>query len=176
MGIIFIVNLEIGYVTPPVGLNLFVSSSLFKKSIGFVIKSVLQTLGIMLVSLMCITWVPSMSLGLVELLKAKPAAPAKPVTPLPQPEAAPSTGDGKVKSMQELMREAQEKQGGEGQPSGEAPRVKSMQELMREAQEKAGGDEGAQAPAPQEPPRLKSMQELMREAKEREAATGDEAQ
>ena len=33
LGIVFIVNLEIGYLTPPLGLNLFVASTLFKKPI-----------------------------------------------------------------------------------------------------------------------------------------------
>ena len=47
LGIVFIVNLELGYLTPPMGLNLFVSSSLFNKSIGEVIRSVLPTLGIL---------------------------------------------------------------------------------------------------------------------------------
>ena len=108
MGIIFIVNLEIGYLTPPVGLNLFVSSSLFKKGLGFVIKAVLPTLFIMLFSLMVITWWPGLSLGLVEALKAKPPPPTTaPVTP--KPDAAPQPTPGKVKSLEEMMREAKEK-------------------------------------------------------------------
>jgi C4-dicarboxylate transporter DctM subunit len=73
MAIIFIVNLEIGYLTPPVGLNLFVSSTLFKKSLGFVIRSILPTLVIMLGSLMVVTWVPNMSLGLLKLMEDDPA-------------------------------------------------------------------------------------------------------
>lgn len=163
MGIIFIVNLEIGYLTPPVGLNLFVSSSLFKKGLGFVIRSVLPTLGIMLVSLAIITWWPPLTLSLVQALKAKPAEAPAPAVP-PQPgtpgapgvaapapaEAGPAAGDGKVKSLEELMKAAKQKKaaeaGGEpapseapaaeAAPSGEAPRVKSMQELMREAKER----------------------------------------
>ena len=162
MGIIVIVNLEIGYLTPPVGLNLFVSSSLFKKGLGFVVKSVLPTLGIMLVSLAIITWWPGLALSLVHALKAKPAevpapaAPAQPGTPEvanPAPtQVAPAAGEGKVKSLEELMKAAKQKKAAEAgaeevpaaepapsagsAPAGEAPRVKSMQELMREAKER----------------------------------------
>jgi C4-dicarboxylate transporter DctM subunit len=88
MAIIFIVNLEIGYLTPPVGLNLFVSSTLFKKSLGFVIKSVIPTLVIMLVSLMIITWWPGMSLGLLRMMGSDSVAsdvptPVEPSGPMP---------------------------------------------------------------------------------------------
>lgn len=142
MGIIFIVNLEIGYLTPPVGLNLFVSSSLFKKSLGFVVRAVLPTLGIMLASLVVITWVPSLSLSLVEFLKEQPAKPAAvekakaaEPEPAPQPEG--------VKSLEELMRERKQKaaespaaEPAPAEPSAEG-RVKSLEEIMREQKQKA---------------------------------------
>ncbi|MDP1823846.1 MAG: TRAP transporter large permease [Archangium sp.] len=140
MGIIFIVNLEIGYLTPPVGLNLFVSSSLFKKGLGFVIRSVVPTVVIMLGSLMVITWVPSMSTGLVDALKKKPV-PVQTVTPKPEdPPSSPS--DGGVKSLADMMREAKLKQ--DAGPPPEV-KVKSLEEMMREAKEKRA----AQQPAPE---------------------------
>ena len=64
-GIIMIVNLEIGYVTPPVGINLFVASGIFKESLGMVIKSVLPILGFLLIGLMLITFIPELSLFLL---------------------------------------------------------------------------------------------------------------
>jgi len=64
-GIIMIVNLEIGYLTPPVGVNLFVASGIFKQPLGAVIKSVAPIVGLFLIGLMLITWVPSISMGLV---------------------------------------------------------------------------------------------------------------
>jgi len=67
--IIFIVNLEIGYLTPPMGINLFVASSVFKKKIGFVIKSTLPFTLILLVALILISYIPGISLFLVEMLK-----------------------------------------------------------------------------------------------------------
>ncbi|WP_367898486.1 TRAP transporter large permease [Leptospira sp. WS58.C1] len=64
-GIIMIVNLEIGYLTPPVGINLFVASGIFKEPLGNVIKAVLPTLLIFLVGLAIVTFVPEISLYLL---------------------------------------------------------------------------------------------------------------
>jgi C4-dicarboxylate transporter DctM subunit len=63
-GIIFIVNLEIGYLTPPVGLNLFVASALYEKGLGHIIRSVAPFVGLMLIGLGIITWYPQVSIGL----------------------------------------------------------------------------------------------------------------
>ena len=59
LGIVFIVNLELGYLTPPMGL--FVSSSIFEKSLGEVIKSVVPFTGLLLVSVLIVTYVPTIS-------------------------------------------------------------------------------------------------------------------
>jgi C4-dicarboxylate transporter DctM subunit len=181
MGIIFIVNLEIGYLTPPVGMNLFVSSTLFRRSLGWVIKAVVPTLSIMFIALVVITWVPSLSLGLIQALKtdATTSAPtsAPTTTPTPAPtEVAPPTpadGEGRVKSLQEIMNEAKAKDGGASEP---APgKVKSLQEIMEEA--KAKDAAGAQTPpidggttGEATPGRVKSLQELMQEAKAKAAS------
>jgi C4-dicarboxylate transporter DctM subunit len=68
LGIIFIVNLEIGYLTPPIGINLFVASAAFEKPLGQVIKSVVPFIGVMFVGLMVVTYVPSVSMGPVNVL------------------------------------------------------------------------------------------------------------
>jgi len=68
LGIIFLANLEIGYLTPPVGLNLFISSFRFEKPIAEVVRSVLPFIGILFLALMLITYVPELSLWLVDLL------------------------------------------------------------------------------------------------------------
>lgn len=73
MGVIFIVNLEIGYLTPPIGINLFVASAAFKRPMGAVMKSVVPFIGLMFVGLMVVTYVPSVSVGPVNvLLRDKP--------------------------------------------------------------------------------------------------------
>lgn len=67
--IIFIVNMEIGYLTPPMGLNLYVASSIFEKKIGFVIKSTLPFTLILLFALVLISYIPEISLFLVEMFR-----------------------------------------------------------------------------------------------------------
>jgi C4-dicarboxylate transporter DctM subunit len=72
VGLIFIVNLEIGYLTPPLGLNLFVATTYFEKPFGLVIRSVAPFLVLLLVSLMIVTYVPSVSLGINNLRNDEP--------------------------------------------------------------------------------------------------------
>jgi C4-dicarboxylate transporter DctM subunit len=64
IGIIFIVNLEIGYLTPPIGLNLFVATSYFKQPFGVIVRSVMPFVGVMIASLMVLTYVPTIAVGL----------------------------------------------------------------------------------------------------------------
>ena len=62
LGIIFLANLEIGYSTPPVGINLFIASQRFGKSILTLFKSTLPYLLIMFIWLLMITYIPELSL------------------------------------------------------------------------------------------------------------------
>lgn len=64
-GIIMIVNLEIGYLTPPVGINLFVASGIFNETIGRVIKAIVPLILLLLIGLILITFVPQISLFLI---------------------------------------------------------------------------------------------------------------
>jgi C4-dicarboxylate transporter, DctM subunit len=68
LGIIMVVNMEIGMLTPPVGLNLFVTAGITGNSIGWVIKAVLPWLALLLLFLMLITYIPQISLFLPEYL------------------------------------------------------------------------------------------------------------
>jgi tripartite ATP-independent transporter DctM subunit len=68
LGIIFLTNLEIGYLTPPVGLNLFMSSLRFQKPVLTVVRSVLPFMGLLLIALLLITYIPPLSLWLIEVL------------------------------------------------------------------------------------------------------------
>jgi tripartite ATP-independent transporter DctM subunit len=65
LGIIFLTNLQIGYCTPPVGLNLFLASYRFKRSIFELYRASLPFLGLLLVTLVLITYIPWLSLALV---------------------------------------------------------------------------------------------------------------
>ncbi len=57
-GLIMILNLEIGYLTPPVGLNLIVAMSAFKQSFGLLCRAAIPFIGIMLVCLVIVIWQP----------------------------------------------------------------------------------------------------------------------
>ena len=61
----FIVNLELGYLTPPMGINLFVSSTVFKRGIMQVIRATAPFFFLMLFCLAVIAMIPSMSTGLL---------------------------------------------------------------------------------------------------------------
>ena len=67
LGIIFLTNLEIGYLTPPVGLNLFISSYRFNQSIVSLYIASLPYLFLLLLCLAIITYFPILSLALVNL-------------------------------------------------------------------------------------------------------------
>ncbi|MCB0304527.1 MAG: TRAP transporter large permease [Calditrichaeota bacterium] len=71
LGIIFLANLGIGYTTPPVGMNLFIASFRFEKPIVKLYAASVPFLIILLISLIFITYIPELSLWLVDLLVAK---------------------------------------------------------------------------------------------------------
>ena len=58
MGVIFIANLELGYLHPPVGINLFLSAYRFKKPMGTIIWATLPFLAILAATVLLITYVP----------------------------------------------------------------------------------------------------------------------
>ena len=62
LGVIFLANLEIGYSTPPVGINLFIASQRFGRSIVTLFKSTLPFLALMIIWLMLVTYIPELSL------------------------------------------------------------------------------------------------------------------
>ena len=68
LGLIMVVNMEIGMVTPPVGLNLFVMSSITGMGILEVVRAALPWTGILFLFLILITYVPEISLFLPNLL------------------------------------------------------------------------------------------------------------
>jgi C4-dicarboxylate transporter DctM subunit len=68
LGIIMVVNLEIGMVTPPVGLNLFVTVGITDMTIGEVVRAALPWLSLLLVFLVIVTYVPQIALFLPNLL------------------------------------------------------------------------------------------------------------
>jgi len=68
LGIIMVVNMEIGMITPPVGLNLFVTSGITGHSITWVIRAAFPWLMLLLFFLILITYIPQISLWLPEYI------------------------------------------------------------------------------------------------------------
>jgi TRAP-type C4-dicarboxylate transport system permease large subunit len=68
LGVIFLANLEMGFILPPVGLNLFLSSARFSTPISQLYRHVLPFLVIRGIGVLLITYVPALSLGILGLL------------------------------------------------------------------------------------------------------------
>lgn len=67
-GIIMVTNLAIGFITPPLGVNLFVASRVGETTLDVVIKGIIPFLVLMIATLMLITYVPAISMFLPNLL------------------------------------------------------------------------------------------------------------
>ena len=65
LAIIFIANLELGYLTPPVGMNLFLSAYRFEEKMPVIYKSTLPYFVVLLIAVIIITYFPAMTLWLV---------------------------------------------------------------------------------------------------------------
>jgi len=68
LGVVFLANLELGFLFPPMGLNLFLSASRFQKPLPLLYRKALPFLVIMAVGVLLITYVPAITTGVVALL------------------------------------------------------------------------------------------------------------
>ena len=66
LGIVFLANMQIGYFTPPIGMNLFIASYRFKKSIAELYRATLPFMVVLLFALLIITYIPELSLYLLD--------------------------------------------------------------------------------------------------------------
>ena len=66
LGVIFLANMQIGYLTPPVGMNLFIASYRFGKPITEIYKATLGFVAVLLISLLTITYWPALSLVFID--------------------------------------------------------------------------------------------------------------
>jgi len=66
LGIIFLANMQLGYLTPPVGMNLFIASYRFKKPITEIYRSTIVMMLLLLCCVLIITYVPALSLFFIE--------------------------------------------------------------------------------------------------------------
>ena len=68
LGVIFMANMQLGYLTPPIGQNLFLSAYRFKVSLAEVCRTTIPFVVILLFTVLLITYVPAMTLGALRLL------------------------------------------------------------------------------------------------------------
>ncbi|MGI9295296.1 MAG: TRAP transporter large permease [Pseudomonadales bacterium] len=66
LGIIFLANMQIGYFTPPVGMNLFIASYRFEKPIMLLYKAAIPFMAVLLLAVLIITYVPALSLAFID--------------------------------------------------------------------------------------------------------------
>ena len=65
LGIIFLANMQIGYFTPPIGMNLFIASYRFNKPISEIYHATIPFMFVLLATLLIITYLPALSLFLI---------------------------------------------------------------------------------------------------------------
>jgi len=69
LGVVFLANLELGFLFPPMGLNLFLSASRFNKPLPLLYRKALPFLIIMSVGVLLITYVPAITTGIVDWVR-----------------------------------------------------------------------------------------------------------
>ncbi len=74
LGVVFLANLELGFLFPPMGLNLFLSAQRFEKPLPVLYRRALPFLAIMAAGVLIITYVPAVTTGVVHLLVPSPHA------------------------------------------------------------------------------------------------------
>jgi tripartite ATP-independent transporter DctM subunit len=72
LGVIFLANMELGFLAPPVGLNLLLASSRLKKPLGEVTRAVLPLLFVMFLGVLLITYVPALTTALPRFFSSSP--------------------------------------------------------------------------------------------------------
>ena len=73
LGVVFLANLELGFLFPPMGLNLFLSASRFQKPLPLLYRKAFPFLVIMAIGVLLITYVPAITTGVVSALATTPA-------------------------------------------------------------------------------------------------------
>jgi len=69
-GIVEVINMTLGLITPPLGVNLFIAKGLHEKTdFNGIVKEAIPMFGILVVALLLVTYIPNISLGLLKLLK-----------------------------------------------------------------------------------------------------------
>jgi C4-dicarboxylate transporter DctM subunit len=181
-GVVFVVNMEIGYLMPPVATNLFVGAAIFRRPFGEVARAVLPTLAIVVVALGVLILVPTLSKGVLNARDGRPVW-----QPFPWDgkaaavvdnggdgtggnggdAAAPAdAGPAKALTMEEMMNAANAANAANADAGMTAPKkAMTMQEMMDAANAANAANANANADAvdagPPAPKKVMTMQEMM---------------
>jgi C4-dicarboxylate transporter DctM subunit len=96
LGITFLLNLEIGYLTPPVGLNLFISSFRFNKPVVEVVRATMPFVGILGIALLLTTYIPALSTYLPSFSSAQDLTDQELNVPAEPPPTDDAAGEGET--------------------------------------------------------------------------------
>jgi C4-dicarboxylate transporter DctM subunit len=154
-GIVFVVNMEIGYLAPPVATNLFVAAAIFRQPFTEVAKAIVPTLLIICAALIVIMYVPTLSKGPLNLREG--VAFYEPFPWSQEPNlAAPETADvpphAGPMTMEEMMNAAKAKVATDDAAAAAPTGPMSMEEMMRKAKQKVEADAAAARDAASTPP------------------------
>jgi C4-dicarboxylate transporter DctM subunit len=151
-GIVFVVNMEIGYLAPPVATNLFVAAALFRKPFLEVTKAIVPTLAIICAALIVVIYVPTISTGPLNLREGRPfwtSFPWDGKAPVVEVPSVEVPGEVAPMTMEQMMKKARENAAaGEAAPApdGAVPAAPmTMEQMMKKAKEKAAAEEAAAA-------------------------------
>ncbi len=148
-GVVFVVNMEIGYLAPPVATNLFVAAALFRQPFGTVAKAILPTLGIICGALLILIYVPTISLGPLALREGRPVYAAFPwegkpaAVEEPGAEEAPTGEPGKPLTLDEMMKKAKEGVAAEDRPATDPGKPLTLEQMMKKAKEGVAAEDAA---------------------------------
>jgi C4-dicarboxylate transporter DctM subunit len=160
-GIVFVVNMEIGYLAPPVATNLFVAAAIFRQPFLEVTKAIVPSLAIIIGALVVVMYVPTLSKAPLNLRdgvalyepfpwdgKAEQVEVAEEGAPA---EPAEEAGAKKPMTLEEMMKKAKENVAAEeanGSATEAAPEKKkpmTMEEMMKAAKAKVAEDDAKAA-------------------------------
>jgi tripartite ATP-independent transporter DctM subunit len=65
LGIIFVANMQIAYIVPPIGMNLFIASYRFKRKVAEIMRASWSFMLVLIIALLLITYIPQLSLALL---------------------------------------------------------------------------------------------------------------
>jgi C4-dicarboxylate transporter DctM subunit len=138
-GVVFVINMEIGYLAPPVATNLFVASAVFQRPFSQVTRAVLPTLGIVCAALLVCMYVPTLSKGAVNLKRGQAM-----YEPFPWERPAPAAAKASIGGGAAAGEVAgvKPRMGAPGAPAAGAPRKGlSLEEIGRMAEAEGGDDD-----------------------------------